>query len=500
MQTVETLTARCNEHQLNSLRDSMDWGAALFQFVHTRASTVVGSAQQVFMKRMLAGALLPLYRSLACGGVEEVLSVLRRHLADTVALAAVFHEFDEMINESATTATHSEKSPHEMLKSLMQIDLELLAERMLVCGHGWNGRDPSELKELIQRDVQTSKRPPWGEATILWRLAGELIADRAEFVVPRDWIKVPVPWNDVSEHWRTIESLLVSTTRAASGAPINPRPTAEARVNEKPTPDGRPNTTQLPEATTSASRTSAQHAMNARPHDQADIDRLRMEIEIANSIDSLLQATRGSVKSVHGESKREGPHKPNKSQAVESLIPKIIVAEVRSHNDPAFVSVVRRQLAICRNEERTLCLISVCVLPETNEDFETQPTLSSLGLASWQQKLVNWMAEQPEIRDPNAFLSNEGELILCVMDLERNVATNLLRQGLLEVLTGRQVTADVSSTLSRVNLPARYHSGIGSVSSPTANFEAEQLIEATYRCLAAAERNGKAAIKSIEVF
>jgi hypothetical protein len=124
----------------------------------------------------------------------------------------------------------------------------------------------------------------------------------------------------------------------------------------------------------------------------------------------------------------------------------------------------------------------------------------ALGLAAWQQKLVNWVCDSPEVREPYAFVSSGGELILCLSDIERNSATSLLRQGLLQVLTGKAVNGDVATALARVQVPARYHSGIASVTSPAASLEAEQLIEATYRCLAAAERHGKAAIKSIEVF
>ncbi len=61
----------------------------------------------------------------------------------------------------------------------------------------------------------------------------------------------------------------------------------------------------------------------------------------------------------------------------EFVIPKIIIAEVRSHNDPAFVSVVRRQLALCRTEERNMSLLAVKVAPDGEEG--NMPTLQSLG-------------------------------------------------------------------------------------------------------------------------
>ncbi len=142
-----------------------------------------------------------------------------------------------------------------------------------------------------------------------------------------------------------------------------------------------------------------------------------------------------------------------------------------------------------------MSLLAVRVSPDGEEG--NMPTLQSLGLASWQQKLVNWMSDHPEVREPYAFVSNEGELILSLMDIERNTATLILRQGLIAVLTG---ASDEDGSLNRASMPARYHAGIGSVSSPAASFEPEQLIEATYRCLDAATRHGKASIKSIEVF
>ncbi len=75
------------------------------------------------------------------------------------------------------------------------------------------------------------------------------------------------------------------------------------------------------------------------------------------------------------------------------------------------------------------------------------------------------MSDHPEIRDPYAFVSNEGELILSLMDIERNTATPILRQGLVAVLAG---SPEDDALLSRPPAPARYHAGIGSVSSPTA--------------------------------
>ena len=115
----------------------------------------------------------------------------------------------------------------------------------------------------------------------------------------------------------------------------------------------------------------------------------------------------------------------------------------------------------------------------------------------WQDKMVNWLAEHPQVHEPFAFVTAEGQLVFTMQDIERTVATNVVREGLVAVLTGKRI--EDQGALARVAIPARYHAGIGSV-CPNAGFAAEQLIEATWRCLSAAQNQGKATIKSIEVF
>ncbi|MCA9182494.1 MAG: hypothetical protein KDA51_13605, partial [Planctomycetales bacterium] len=81
-----------------------------------------------------------------------------------------------------------------------------------------------------------------------------------------------------------------------------------------------------------------------------------------------------------------------------------------------------------------------------------------------------------------------------------NETTALVRHGLVEVLTGQHVDAVRGNVLAKVNVPARYHAGIASTSSPGAGFSPEQRIEPASRCLTAASVRGKASIKSIEVY
>lgn len=519
---AQPLGSHSNSHERQALDDCLTSAAQLITFCHQQARGPALACQQ----RMLAASLLPLYRGLACGSVAEVTSVLRRQLADALSVIAALAEFREELAELLGTAMADDQSPYAKFKDGLQVELEQLTQVMLTVATKWDGSDKSQLDSLVREEIKLDWRPAWGQPAVLWRLAGELIAQRAEFVVPRDWIDVPVPWSEASEHWLDIVHALeqtpslmpVAATTSSTATPVN----AQHCTTDTPAANNAAKQASLPaldkpridqslssaaHAPISASgnslstdnASSADQKSNAATADSAigeDIQRLKLEIEIADTVDSLVQATRQATGNAVGN-RTDGSHPPQspRPRSEEFVVPKIIIAEVRSHNDPAFVSVVRRQLGLCRSEERCMSLLAVKVSPDGEEG--NMPTLQSLGLASWQQKLVNWMSDHPEIRDPYAFVSNEGELILSLMDMERNTATLILRQGLNAVLAS---TSEEPVALSRAAVPARYHCGIGSVSSPTANFEPEQLIEATYRCLDAATRHGKASIKSIEVF
>ncbi len=515
------LGSHSNSHERQALEDCLASAAQLITYCHQQACGPALQCQQ----RLLASSLLPLYRGLARGSVAEVTSVLRRQLADALTVCASLSEFREELPELLRAAMVDDQSPYQKFKDALQVELEQLTQVMLTVATKWDGHDSTQLDSLVREEIKIDWRPAWGQPAVLWRLAGELIAQRAEFVVPRDWIDVPVPWSEASEHWLDIVHALEQTPTSAASAPkLEPqhqpasgqasqsaanalgKPRIDQPARDSLAPTTQPNVS-LPN-NTSSNNTSSNGApsnvtANASPSPAVagsglsdDVQRLKLEIEIADTVDSLVQATRHATGNAVGN-RTDGSHPPQspRPRSEEFVVPKIIIAEVRSHNDPAFVSVVRRQLALCRSEERTMSLLAVKVSPDGEEG--NMPTLQSLGLASWQQKLVNWMGEHPDVREPYAFVSNEGELILSLMDIERNTATLILRQGLNAVLTG---SADEQAALNRAPAPARYHCGIGSVSSPTANFEPEQLVEATYRCLEAATRHGKASIKSIEVF
>ncbi len=177
--------------------------------------------------------------------------------------------------------------------------------------------------------------------------------------------------------------------------------------------------------------------------------------------------------------------------------PKVVISEIPTHKEPSFVDLIRHQIGICRCKDRALSLVSLVVMPE---DTTLSSATSNNVLNVWQQKLVSWLADQPQVVEPHAFVTGEGELLLCILDLERNETTALLRHGLVEVLTGQHFDDSRGNLLAQVDAPARYHAGIASTSSPGAHFSPEQLIDPAMRCLSAARQHGKASIKSIEVY
>jgi hypothetical protein len=180
-----------------------------------------------------------------------------------------------------------------------------------------------------------------------------------------------------------------------------------------------------------------------------------------------------------------------------TIVPKVLIGEITNHNDPAFANVIRRQVGICKQEDRSICLSMIMVTAQDQRENLSLTAPHDNGLSRWQQKLVNWICDHPELKQPSAFLTRDGQLILVVMDTERNAMTRILRQGLIEVLTGK---SGPSGDLTRVAIPAHFHVGMSSTTSPSASFEFEELIASAHRCQSAAQRMGSASIKSIEVY
>ncbi|MEZ6137489.1 MAG: hypothetical protein R3C53_21585 [Pirellulaceae bacterium] len=428
--------------------------------------------------RLLATSLLPLYRTLATGKLKEGFQQARARLTETLLLLELCDELSSVANDDfhdlLEAGFHRNSNPVEIMQEQLGIGLEELGQQTLHLIGEFDSASGTLSIEACQQlrsghSDYKSKAPEWAAPDLLWKLAGELISKKSEMVLPRSWIDTPVPWSSIADHWNSLAHLL-------SNLP-NENPGNGAAASDPATAVHQAGLDDLLGSELSNASASA----NSSIENQLD--------EISQSVEKMFRR----------QEQLENVVRPTDSGPV-PVLPKVIIAEIRSHNDPVFVNVLKRQIGSCRAEDRTICLAHIVVHPEDETDRGDVCGKRDNGLTLWQQKLVNWLADHPEVVDPYAFLTSEGELILCILDLERNQMTSILRQGLIEVLTGKRVEEVSEMSLAKVHVPARFHVGIAATSAPSSNFAPEQLIEPAIRCLSAASRQGKASIKSIEVF
>lgn len=464
------------------------WLGSICEYIASRFQTP-GSHSLI---RLIAASLLPLYRSLATGRLQEGLAQTRHRLGETLVLIGLKEslQLKPLIDSNVTP----QLSPHRMLSELLKLDL--LNIHYLICHtlDGYNqARDQfnDDSMELLVNYRAGEKLPvnlqvpDWAAPQLLWVLTNELTSTRSELVLPRSWIDVPVPWSKISTHWLDLESHLVSLKHE------NVPESSNHTLNES----------SKPERTESSVEDQNSTALDKAA---AIVEAGQMGFESLETMEVLdrvieKELFKQPARPISAKQPQASSDRPAATQKKEPLvIPKVLIGEITNHNDPAFANVVRRQVAVCKQEDRSICLSMILVTAEDQRESHSLSAPSDNGLNRWQQKLVNWICDHPELKQPSAFITRDGQLILVVMDAERNEMTRILRQGLVEVLTGQK--NDGHGDLAKVNIPAKFHAGISSITSPGASFEFEELIASAHRCFNAAQRLGSASIKSIEVF
>lgn len=408
--------------------------------------------------RMLAASLLPLYRSLATGDLHNGFEQTRHRLFETISLLLVGHYCEPDFVEWFERPLTAEQSPYEILEENLQLNLVGIGAivRRHVFGFDTDANDFTEesgtkLEQLNSNDLQrlAASYPAWAAPDLLWRMAGELISHRSELVLPRSWIDTPVPWQSIGDHWGKLSLLLASTHRS---------PSKEQELASAPTAES------TPAASEDTPETEASTASAVPEEDYTAIEEEPSVVEPSPEI----------------------------------VLPKVFIAEIMSHNDPAFVKLVHRQLATCRAEAREISLASLTVSPESETGHKELNGSPAGNIRPWQQKLANFLGDHPDVGEPYAFITSDHQLWLCLLDVERNETTNLLRDALSQLL-GNSAAED-DGVLATVKPPARYQVGIASASAPNGGLSPQQLVEATCRCLSAAACQNKSSIKSIEVF
>ena len=435
------------------------WIAAILGFSNRRAAELKLNCS----RPMMAACLLPLYRSLAAGKLPEALEQTRNRLTELLVLVSIAEELGEDLAQVLESRGAPAVSPYVILKSALQFDLVAAGTQFREVARAFDV-GLGEFTQLPAEPARPRAGLAWSDPQLLWQIAGELVAKKAEIVLPRQWADIVVPWTKIGEHWHALTHRLTNSTAT--------------RDSEK-----------LAEPIDC----DADHEIVSEMID----DLLAMQADVAEI--SLAGASHKDAAEPDPqlESEEEFPESDELEPWLEPSVSKIAILEINSNADSLFLSIMRRQIATARNDDHSCCLVALSVEADEDADCERMRASRSNRLLIWQDKLVNWLAEHPLVLEPFAFVTAAGQLVVAMQDIERTAATNIIREGLVSVLTGKRV--EDQGALARIAVPARYHAGIGSV-FPNAGFAAEQLIEATWRCLSAAQNQGKATIKSIEVY
>ncbi|MCA9192458.1 MAG: hypothetical protein KDB03_11875 [Planctomycetales bacterium] len=508
---LQPLINEMESSQKEAMRSSPLWLPALFTELLARDAVV----QLECTHRLLATALLPLYRSLGTGEVRKNFAETRARLAELLVLGLLGKELGSDLGELLHLQVTAGGNPYDTLKESCGINLVVVAKLVRRLSVDYGGPDHADRMQnvLSMPYSEQSYVPEWAEPRLLWRLAGELLSRKPEFVLPRQWMEIEVPWTKSAEHFgRLVQALKI----VQGGKPTAVTQTTSASLE----PDDCTMSLNSPgmdacdgeildwlcDATTAeqqgeSSQTNAQKECLSNDLSESNTAKSReSEADVESEENSTFGDTQNEElhdsahqNSHETERTNDGPDVP----AAIGSSSKVVISEIASHNDPGFCNVIRRQVRNCRNTKNPMSLIAIEVKPDSeHEKFTSQP---GGGLTYWQQKLVNHVASQPGIQEPMAFTTSVGELVICLMGAERNEATSIVRECMFGVFSTDSGNKS-NSALTTSSLSAKIHCGIGSLHFPIPKVEAEALIEATWRCLAAAGRHGSMSIKSIEVF
>lgn len=477
------------------LRGTDAWIAAILGFASQRATELKLNCGQP----MMAVSLLPLYRSLATRQLPEALQQTRIRLSEMLvligALEALGDDFAQLLQAHGAPVT----SPYVILNCALKLDLETTAAitcqvaKTFVPGLGEFDRTTGHLNH--NDSTRNRSELTWSDPKLLWQITAELLAKKAELVLPRQWADVAVPWTSISDHWNALTHRLAHATTADHTHDEPSEYNADDEIVSEMIDDLLAMQADVAEASVEELSQDLDE-----PSQDAFSDSGNSTPERAHgSHGQIAGAPRLDAAEVDSEPERdeEYPETDMLEPSLEPPVSKIAIVEINSNTDSMFVNILRRQIATARNSDNSVCLVALSVESEDSADRERIAAKSTNGLLIWQDKLVNWLAEHPQVHEPFAFVTADGQLVVSMHDIDRTAATNIVREGLVTVLTGKRV--EDQGALTRVAIPARYFGGIGSA-CPNAGFAAEQLIAATWRCLSAAKNQGKATIKSIEVF
>lgn len=167
--------------------------------------------------------------------------------------------------------------------------------------------------------------------------------------------------------------------------------------------------------------------------------------------------------------------------------PRVMIAEVLSHNDPAYVNHLAKRISLCYQSKRPVLTVAIQLRGE--EDSKARKRA-----AAWEQRLLVSLQESEDVGEAFAFMTTDGRLLINLLDIDRMDATELIRDTLQDSLQPR------SDFGAEANSTPIFFAGMAACTTPSPSLKAVDLIEAAIRCLDAAQLQKRSAIKSIEVY
>jgi len=161
--------------------------------------------------------------------------------------------------------------------------------------------------------------------------------------------------------------------------------------------------------------------------------------------------------------------------------------EIRSSRDPQLSANLDQILHQVRSEQGTLSLIVVKKLGESGAS-------SNGALQDWQSMFIEYMDSHGEATNVKGFICDDGELTLVFQDIDRAELTQSIRDSFERFNSAREDSK--LATHAAQPLVA----GVAMVNEPSRLFKIDQLIQAAWRCLDGASRQGAGAVKTIEVY
>lgn len=414
-------------------------------------------------KRQLLTVLLPLYRCLATQKLSECFSTSRHRLAEVFAVCAMEETFGPPLSELLATAQRSHECPDDSILANLGLSVSQtagismdLCVRLACSVTDLTDETRTWLTE-IEPDTFAGQVPAWAEPALLWKLAGEIMSKKPNTLLPRSWVTVPVPWPKITDHWRRIEAEIDRLHEAARSSQTSPPAIAAESIA---------------------------HSSPSAKTLEALVDKIDHEIEQDAHTDLVTEDT--EIATPVEPSEMDG-NLPESSYAT---------AEIHNHNDPVFLASLKRRISLARKEQRPFSLATIAVHPD-GEAHVKYFDLGVDGIPKWQSKLIDLLSGNPELEDTACYVSGQDELMATIYDVDRSLATAIVRDAILETLAGGGVEA---ASLADIDIPAKFHVGIATASSPGPNLGPEELVAPSRRCFEAAARQGGASIKSIEVY